>query len=630
MAAVPLEQNYWRDGGVSWSRVWAAFGDPRTEVITQTIGRYSLDPVWSYGHYFNTPGLFEQWLVTQDRSLVALQLKVPTDRFVVFDIDLRDMTHEKSAANPLIGRVQRSIFQQRCKHPAAGIQICAGCWPMLQVAIYWLDRRIRRACLGIEAPGLVVFTGNNGVHVWYPLQSDEERLDMALRVIHLDKLQSVPTAADQKVIQTLLPSNWPLDAEATVALVKIDAQPLRPGHLIRCPMSLHTKSGHGSMILGWSHDCRMLEAPYDMKQPVAYSMWILETQWQPPPPSKLRLEPKGADSPLKAVRKKVKAATKTTKKQAHAARLLLPPPQRPYNMRPGIYIPMGMFSTEPGVLDYGTRTMVALETVLRPGALLNYTLIIPILVDRNDIPSAKAKQHPYVAVECRRYFGLLDLDTDFDKCLEIGGTEPLFVDQPESSKGLGKKPHDAKLRFIERMKNESRTFGEMAELCRPFRPLLELVMTLAANPALIVYYSGGAGFRVLFNSPNAWRRILWGDSPAYAERYVQHVLRDEVLMKEPLNVSAEICDVIAGYTDRNIYECNKGVKPDVWAHFETNLWPRRLHAECPRMCLHWRVTGNDNLADVNLSSAIESFWGTILSTAPHIEDCPWLRGDLSE
>lgn len=294
-------------------------------------------------------------------------------------------------------------------------------------------------------------------------------------------------------------------------------------------------------------------------------------------------------------------------------------------MVPGIYIRMGRLSHDGK--GYGDRVSVLLSAILQPSALRDYSLIIPILMDRNDIPSLGGKngvrQYPWFGVECRRFGGALDMDTDFVPNIQ-GGTAPLFADQPDSSVGLVTK-HTAKLRFVERMERESRTFGEMANLCPRFKILLELAVTLAAHPALIVYYSGGAGFRVLCRSLRAWFRVLWGDSPGYAETYVKRVLREEVLTKEPLNLPPAVCDMIAQHTDRSIYERDKGTKPDLMAHFETGLWPRRIPTLDPESCYRWRVTGQNNIRDRDLSLAIEQYWVTVLTTVPRIEECPWLR-----
>jgi len=162
----------------------------------------------------------------------------------------------------------------------------------------------------------------------------------------------------------------------------------------------------------------------------------------------------------------------------------------------------------------------------------------------------------------------------------------------------------------------------MLDLCPPFARLYRAVQVLLAAMTVpcLAYFSGGGGFRVLFDSPHAWRTVTWGHT--YAATFHAHELGKLLMVVAP-TLPADVLARIQACTDKNIYDCDKGTKPDLLAHFDTGLWPR-LVDETFEAAIPSRDT-----ADANLSASIRSFWNDIFLSIPQDPPLP-LVADIAE
>jgi len=602
-------RSYWAAGRVPWHRVWEAFGDASTAFKFQQTTSGARIP----SRPFDTAGGFGQWLSVQDENLRAVYMEPPADRFLIVDIDVRD----KLEKIPGIG----------CQHPIKA-PLCATCWPFVAVAIYWVERAFRPGL--VKDAGLVVFTGNNGVHIWYPLRTPAERLVLADEDVRICAIGEVRTTIEQALqnpldpchdaIDTILAAvspNWPLDGDSTSRLVDIDGQVLRAWHEIRFPMSLHSASGQPGYILGPSDRPEMLPAPGTLGDPVQHSLQVLDQHWLPPAPSEVsKPVVQRQEQPKAKGRKQRRAAAPHSAAMAAPVVIAETPVSKGagslLQRTPTTYIRMGKLEVHdsgrplPGKRAYGTRLAVPLPQVIAPGALANYSLIIPALSETADMAGL-----------VRRYFGLLDLDTDFAPL--IAARTPIFSDVPGSVLQSSTALHQAKMLFAQRLRTEDVTIDHLADVCAPFGRLLAVVEELVhqAGDRVIVYYSGGAGFRVLFDSPQAWRLVKWEDSKRYAANYRHLVLQQQVLSQPPLGLSPGLCRALDAYVDEGIYQSNKGVKPDVLAHFETDLWPQRVTEGFRQL----RFNGAHNVRDDILVTAIEAFWRQVLTHTPPVDQC---------
>lgn len=147
----------------------------------------------------------------------------PRDRCLVFDVDLRDQP----------GLPCRETHDRRT--------VCLSCWAIARRAVADLDRYVRRP-LGIAAPPLVVYSGANGVHVWYALASAPPEVALAMNNAGVrDRLVAALTA--RSPIQ--------FDAGPT-RIPELDAAtglPTKFGHTIRLPLSRHTVTQRVTMPL---------------------------------------------------------------------------------------------------------------------------------------------------------------------------------------------------------------------------------------------------------------------------------------------------------------------------------------------------------------------------------------------
>ncbi len=255
-----------------------------------------------------------------------------------------------------------------------------------------------------------------------------------------------------------------------------------------------------------------------------------------------------------------------------------------------------------GPNPYGKRVSVPLDPVGLDIAA--YSLIIPIVTDRADIPSGKDAQRNLAWLadyEHWRYVGLLDLDVDADG-IKSGRAGPLFIDQAPGTAYA--KTTDVKLAFTRRMARDQLTFGQAMALCPLFGALHDGVVTRVCAELRVpcfAFYSGGLGFRVFFEAPEAWRRTRWSTSCA----------PEVAPLLGRLGVTPATLARLAPYLDANIYDADKGVKPDIRAHPDTRVFPVPADAG-----LFAQARQRTAEADPALVARIRAFWRTVWTTVP--------------
>ncbi len=259
---------------------------------------------------------------------------------------------------------------------------------------------------------------------------------------------------------------------------------------------------------------------------------------------------------------------------------------------------------------YGDRASIKVDSFLGPGRddLKHYSLIIPAFTQCSGIiPSGKDKQRalPWLWNTCEhpRFFGVLDMDMETQAVFE--GQEPLF-------RGMPAVPYEklshVKKAFTQRLVSGS-TFGQLLAQCPSFALLYRTVraLDLALQVPHVTYFSGGGGFRVLFYSPLAWRLVTWGQTYAltFHDEQLEGLLHQvaPTLEQPPL-------DYLLYRTDKNIYDSDKGTKPDLLAHFSTHVYPRQLDESFERS------RPSCDQADEPLFKAIRAFWQRVFESIP--------------
>lgn len=245
--------------------------------------------------------------------------------------------------------------------------------------------------------------------------------------------------------------------------------------------------------------------------------------------------------------------------------------------------------------------------------LARYSLIIPAFTRRADIPSGKLQQRGldwlWGNYEHVRYFGVLDLDMATEAIHK--GDAPLWTDRPRAAT---KDKGQVKKNFAARLVHEQLSYADAVRLCPSFAKLYRAVCALQAclvnaKVPCVVYFSGGGGFRVLFYSPLAWRRVHWGQG--YAAAFHENELRTLLQRLAGPDLSADTLDIVMAATDKNIYDSDKGTKPDLRAHFDTGIFPEPLLADQPS-AFFARIV-NTRHADPSLNEGIRGFWRHVFS-----------------
>jgi hypothetical protein len=162
-------------------------------------------------------------------STLSLHAAVAPERYVVFDLDLRDHLKLQPCPND---------------HPITAI--CPRCWEALaQPAVTAVDLFLRKLCFQLPPNALLaVFSGGNGLHLW--LRVPPAMAQLAGRRELRPLLKSlVETKEAKQHLRELLPvlanvgdDQWPLfDWDVTTgAAAQLHA------HLIKLPWSLHNRT----------------------------------------------------------------------------------------------------------------------------------------------------------------------------------------------------------------------------------------------------------------------------------------------------------------------------------------------------------------------------------------------------
>ena len=290
------------------------------------------------------------------------------------------------------------------------------------------------------------------------------------------------------------------------------------------------------------------------------------------------------------------------------------------------YVRLGELLPVSASSRYGKRLSVAVDDmVMAIERLRNFSLVIPVFTRQKDIPSGETEQMkcPWLwgTYEHLRYFGLLDMDMNLTAVVE--GTAPLFTDRPATVYG---DKQATKLAFAERLVEPGQTFGQVAAVCPPFAALYEAVCALRRALDLnqighVMYFSGGGGFRLLFVSTYAWRRVTWGQG--YAATFHAQELRG-LLRRSAPSLEERFLNFIVAATDKSVYDTDKGTKPDLLAHFDTRVFPLALTAGFDRR------QPSRTQRDTALEAAICGFWRYIFATVPDPGTTAPLGGQLRE
>ena len=225
-------------------------------------------------------------------------------------------------------------------------------------------------------------------------------------------------------------------------------------------------------------------------------------------------------------------------------------------------------------LSYDVNTL-DLETFSPQG------LVIP-LFSKNDLGTGKPIDKGFEDEVCIRYCGLLDLDLDFKPftqkvCLPFTNA---FQRAKEAKKASVKKIKEIGLQ-------------EWLKVCPEFKKMYDVAEKAAKEKDGLVFFTGGKGFRVLWFDPKMYRCMKFKDQSKEASNLVNTVFPDYF----------SCWDEMKSYVDKNPYEKEKGLKPDIAAHPNTGLYPCYLNKN-----------GTD--LDKSLVAGIKKFWKNICENVP--------------
>jgi hypothetical protein len=281
------------------------------------------------------------------------------------------------------------------------------------------------------------------------------------------------------------------------------------------------------------------------------------------------------------------------------------PAQRPDRVW---HVRMGLLEKK-GDNPYGARTSVPVSAFLtKKDDMARYSLVIPAFTLTKQIPSNEDEQRskPWLwnTYNHPRYFGVLDLDMDLDAVKE--GREPLFSDGPAK---IYPRKGDIKKDFVARLLQPGACFGDILRVCPQFQRLHGAIQSFLKTLIVphVTYFSGGGGFRILYYTPQAWRMVTWGHT--YALVFYEQELRKLLRVVAP-DVTNSVLDVLCNGTDKNIYDADKGTKPDFLAHFDTHIFPHPLDSNFEMS------PANTKVMHAGLGEAIRGFWFKIFESIP--------------
>eukprot|EP01126_Amoeba_proteus_P038218 TRINITY_DN3976_c0_g4_i4.p1 TRINITY_DN3976_c0_g4~~TRINITY_DN3976_c0_g4_i4.p1 ORF type:complete len:282 (-),score=62.33 TRINITY_DN3976_c0_g4_i4:176-1021(-) len=219
-----------------------------------------------------------------------------------------------------------------------------------------------------------------------------------------------------------------------------------------------------------------------------------------------------------------------------------------------------------------------------------------------------------------RFFGLLDLDFSLDAIKK--GIKPIF----ENVEGIDARPYTSreasKLQFAHYVRSlggnkYSWALEHNQEFQRVFHVTRELEKIFANNNIPTVsFFTGGAGFRILFRDPRMYFLVGWWEN--YSETFKS--LLWPAYLTHCLGCSEEMKADVLKYTDPSIYDRDKGVKPDLHDHYTTRVWPTKLQG--------FENLTIDSPVDTDLCTEIVSFWEWVFLNIP--SELPRIPGSIPQ
>ncbi len=266
------------------------------------------------------------------------------------------------------------------------------------------------------------------------------------------------------------------------------------------------------------------------------------------------------------------------------------------------YARIGMMGKAP---NFYASSRVSVQVV--PGLenhLQQWSLIIPEFT-RDIIPSESSN----LSYELMRFTSIFDLDCDLVSVEK--GKQSLYEGGPirnfEGKKGELK---TAMANLIRAKK----TLGNLIEVCRPFRETFEATRTMCLKLhehkiRYMCFFSGCKGFRIaIFPRDNTqWVHVKSTD------KYADFIAKQ--LLPKFLNSIGVPSSVFESFLDKSIYDRNKGVKPDILAHFDTQLFPVDFGDMAENDVLSRELVRTT--ADPNLVKLIREFWRCVFQQVPN-------------
>lgn len=154
---------------------------------------------------------------------VSLHAIPDRTRFIVFDFDIRDIAKRwpEKLAN--------------CRHDR--YIVCSNCWRYAQTAVAIIRSEMEKA-MQLPSPPLVVYSGGNGIHVWYHITPFSKQWQLLDSDVGRGLLFNHIAARMAKHC-------LPLDPGPTRLMprCKVTGEPTSQDHMIKLPYSLHSATG---------------------------------------------------------------------------------------------------------------------------------------------------------------------------------------------------------------------------------------------------------------------------------------------------------------------------------------------------------------------------------------------------